>query len=240
MALITEFAPLTIAELPSLSHRLKAEGARFVQVLAVRNSFGVDLVYSFMLDGKLLNYRIPKVGAESAVPSITSDFLNAFVFENEAHDLFGVNITDIAIDFAGKFYALQEPTPMMTSEKVKEHMAKGQAVAKKEADARAAAAAKAAEEAKAKAEAEAKAKEEAEGEKPAAEAKDASAGEKPAADAKDATAPEKPAAAVKETLEKVKETAGKVAKATEKKVSAAAKTVAKKAADAKKAVKGKK
>lgn len=51
---------------------------------------------------------------------------------------------------------------------------------------------------------------------------------------------EKPAAAVKETLEKVKETAGKVAKATEKKVSAAAKTVAKKAADAKKAVKGKK
>ncbi len=35
------------------------------------------------------------------VPSITDLFLEAFVFENEIHDLFGVDIKDIAIDFGG-------------------------------------------------------------------------------------------------------------------------------------------
>ena len=46
------------------------------------------------------------------VPSITGDFLEAFVFENETHDLFGVTIEGIAIDFGGSFYALAQKEPM--------------------------------------------------------------------------------------------------------------------------------
>ena len=46
------------------------------------------------------------------MPSVTDQFLAAFVFENEAHDLFGVDIEGIAIDFGGNFYALAQKEPM--------------------------------------------------------------------------------------------------------------------------------
>ena len=184
MALTTEFIPLTVADLPGKAKELKASGARFVQLLAVRVTLGLDLTYSFMEDGKLVNYRVENVAFTDEVPSITGEYLNAFVFENEVHDLFGANITGIAIDFAGKFYKLTEETPMKFSGESKERLEKGAPAAQKEREARAAAAAKAAEEAKAKAEAEAKAKEE--------EEKKAKAGDKaeaaPAEEKKEAPA----------------------------------------------------
>ena len=39
-------------------------------------------------------------------------FLAAFPFENEAHDLFGLNVTNIAIDFKGGFYKVAMDKPM--------------------------------------------------------------------------------------------------------------------------------
>ncbi len=113
MALVTEFTEIQLADIPEMSKTMKRDGARFVQVLAVKNTVGVDLVYSFMLDNALKNFRVNMVTAEDKVPSITDRFLAAFVFENEAHDLFGVTFTDLAIDFGGKFYSLSENTPML-------------------------------------------------------------------------------------------------------------------------------
>ena len=69
-------------------------------------------IYSFMKDGVLENFTIRGVTQDDAVPSITDRFLAAFVFENEIHDLFGVNVRDIAIDFGGNFYALAQKQPM--------------------------------------------------------------------------------------------------------------------------------
>ncbi|WP_080797392.1 NADH-quinone oxidoreductase subunit C [Arabiibacter massiliensis] len=112
MELRSEFIPLAVEELPALAAEKKAEGARFVQMLAVSTEDGVDLVYSFMKDGLLANHEIKGVKKGTTVPSITGEFLAAFVFENEAHDLFGVDIADIAIDFGGSFYALAQKEPM--------------------------------------------------------------------------------------------------------------------------------
>ena len=222
MTMKSEFIDLPLAELSATSKKLKADGARFVQMLAVRCDFGYDLVYSFMKEDTLLNYRIEKVAATDKVPSITSEFLNAFVFENEAHDLFGVQITDIAIDFGGKFYALSETTPMNVVPGVKAHLAAGAAQVKKEAEARAAAAAKAAEEAKAKAEAEAKAKDAAEAPK-----------EAPKAPAEDLKAPAKPADDKDDTAAKLEEKLKGMDPEKAAKVRAAMEAKAKKAAEAK-------
>jgi ech hydrogenase subunit D len=38
------------------------------------------------------------------LPSISSIYLCAILYENEIHDLFGVQVAGIAIDFKGKFY----------------------------------------------------------------------------------------------------------------------------------------
>lgn len=112
MTLATEFIPLTVEGLPALAAEKKAEGWRFVQLLAVNTDDGIDLIYSFMKDSLLVNYEIKGVQKGTVVPSITDQFLAAFVFENETHDLFGVDIKGIAIDFGGNFYAVSQKEPM--------------------------------------------------------------------------------------------------------------------------------
>lgn len=100
------------SEIHAFSSRKKLQGWRFVQVLAINTDDGVDVMYSFMKDGLLENTKVVGITKEDTIPSITDDFLEAFVFENEIHDLFGVNFSDIAIDFGGAFYSLAIDEPM--------------------------------------------------------------------------------------------------------------------------------
>ncbi|WP_195246421.1 NADH-quinone oxidoreductase subunit C [Collinsella aerofaciens] len=105
---------------------LKGVGARFVQMHAERS---VDdgtyrLVYTFInvraaqeqiaQDG---NYAIENLVVEGIdqcqeIPSISSYYPAVFPFENEAHDLFGLAITDMQIDFKGFFYQVSTAEPM--------------------------------------------------------------------------------------------------------------------------------
>lgn len=140
MTLVQEFFPLTVEGLPALSDEKKADGSRFVQMLCVNTEDGIDMVYSFMKDGVLANYEIKGVKKGTTIPSVTDNFIAAFVFENEAHDLFGVDISNIAIDFEGNFYALAQKEPM-TIVSPEQHAAREKA--KKLAAAKAAKAAKA-------------------------------------------------------------------------------------------------
>ena len=112
MAFVQEFIPLQLDQLHREAAVMKVEGWRFIQTHAVKADDGIDLYYSFMKDGKITNWRIEGVTKEDAVPSITDIFLAAFVFENEARELFGVDMRDIAIDFQGALYAPAESEPM--------------------------------------------------------------------------------------------------------------------------------
>ena len=152
MALATEFVPLQLDRLRDTAHRMKDEGWRFIQTHAAYNEPNVDLYYSFMKDGNVVNYRIEGVTKEDPVPSITDIFLAAFVFENEARELFGVDMRDIAIDFQGGLYAPAETEPMrIISPEQKAQIEK----ARKAAAAKAAKAARASEGAASKADAQA-------------------------------------------------------------------------------------
>lgn len=151
MALVTEFIPLELDRLHSEAETLKTDGWRFIQTHAVNGKDGIDLYYSFMKDGRIANYRIAGVKGDQAVPSITDLFLAAFVFENEARELFGVDMRDIAIDFDGAMYAPAERAPMtFIAPEQKEALEKARKVAA--AKAAKAAAAKAEQESPAKAE----------------------------------------------------------------------------------------
>ena len=137
------FEPLTIEGLLDFSASRKQEGWRFVQILAVNTEAGIDLEYSFMKDGTLVNSKIEGVQKTDVVPSISDDFLEAFVFENEIHELFGVQISDIAIDFEGNFYDLAQNEPMTVispEQKAAREKAKKLEAAKKAKAAKAAAA----------------------------------------------------------------------------------------------------
>lgn len=132
MAFDSKFIPLRLSELHREAAVRKVEGWRFIQTHAVNTDDGIDLYYSFMKDGVIENLRVQGVKDEP-VPSITDMFLAAFVFENEARELFGVNMQDIAIDFHGGLYAPAEQAPMtfMTPEqKAAREKARGAAKAK--------------------------------------------------------------------------------------------------------------
>lgn len=105
---------------------LKGVGARFVQMHAERN---VDdgtyrLVYTFInvraarehiaQDGSyaIENLVVEGIDQYQEIPSISSYYPAVFPFENEAHDLFGLAITDMQIDFKGFFYQVSTAEPM--------------------------------------------------------------------------------------------------------------------------------
>ena len=53
----------------------------------------------------------PPLPEDQEISSITSIFPCAFIYENEMHDLFGIQIKMINIDFEGKLYrtAIEAP-----------------------------------------------------------------------------------------------------------------------------------
>ena len=99
MAIPAQYQEISVEGLPALSERMQTEGHRFVQVLAVNTEAGIDVQYTFMKDGVLEVFTIKGVTPEIPIPSITDRFIAAFVFENEIHDLFGVN-AELLIDHA--------------------------------------------------------------------------------------------------------------------------------------------
>ena len=112
MQLQTQFKTITLEELLPTVQAYRQDSYRFVQILAVTVDDGVDLIYSFMKNAEMVNLKIESVKDTDEVESITFLYLSAFVFENEIHDLFGVTINNIAIDFQGNFYKLNVEKPM--------------------------------------------------------------------------------------------------------------------------------
>ena len=119
----------TTVELDALlSHvqALKGAGARFVQMHAERcvDDGSYRLVYTFInvhaaqehiAQGgsyAIENLVVEGIDQYQEIPSISSYYPAVFPFENEAHDLFGLAITDMQIDFKGFFYQVSTAEPM--------------------------------------------------------------------------------------------------------------------------------
>jgi ech hydrogenase subunit D len=86
---------------------LRSAGWRLVQILCIGQADGAELSYSFGLDLELRHLRL-KAAADAALPSITSLYPGAFLYENEIRDLFGVRIERIRADWHGKVYDVAE------------------------------------------------------------------------------------------------------------------------------------
>ena len=120
------YTTVAIDELLAHVQALKGAVARFVQMHAERcvDDGSYRLVYPFInvraaqeqiaRDG---NYAIENLVVEGIdqyqeIPSISSCYPAVFPFENEVHDLFGLAITDMQIDFKGFFYQVSTAEPM--------------------------------------------------------------------------------------------------------------------------------
>lgn len=110
MPLNQDFRPLTLDKLVETSREYKENGYRLVQLCPkLERDDSITLIYSFGKGADLVNFEIKGIQKDvTEVPSVTELFIAAFVFENEAHDLFGVNIVGNLIDFQGTFYAFAD------------------------------------------------------------------------------------------------------------------------------------
>lgn len=160
------YTAVELDELLSHVQAFKGAGARFVQMHAERcvDDGSYRLVYTFInvraaqeqiaQDGSyaIENLVVEGIDQYQEIPSISSYYPAVFPFENEAHDLFGLAITDMQIDFKGFFYQVSTAEPMSVitpevkaaREKAMKVRAAAEAKARKAAAEKAAAAAAAA------------------------------------------------------------------------------------------------
>ena len=89
---------------------LRTEGYRLVQIGCTDIGGSYEINYSFDKGFQYRNLRLT-VGPETAVPSISGIYWGAFVYENEMHDLFGIPVTGMNIDFKGTFIKTAEKYP---------------------------------------------------------------------------------------------------------------------------------
>jgi len=92
------------------------EGFRLVQIGCTKLADHFQIDYSFDKNYKFYNFRVKLSLTNPELPSISAICLPAFLYENEIHDLFGVNVTNISIDFKGKFYRLEKDAPFSSEQ----------------------------------------------------------------------------------------------------------------------------
>ena len=106
---------ITLDALPEKVRAKKAQGCRLAQISASQLPGQIELTYSFDLNSQLTNLRLSLAGEEPHLPSISSIYLCAVLYENEIHDLFDVQVDGMAIDFKGNFYKTAIKFPFATA-----------------------------------------------------------------------------------------------------------------------------
>ena len=87
------------------------EGYRLVQIGCTREEASFQLDYTFDKDYRFLNLRVTLPAEEARLPSITGIYGCAFTYENEIHDLFGIQVEGNRLDYRGNFYRVPLAAP---------------------------------------------------------------------------------------------------------------------------------
>lgn len=103
---------ITAPELLAEVRNMKAGGYRLGQACATVKPKGFEILYSFDKDHELENLRLVIAEGEK-VESISGEYWLAFIYENEMHDLFGIEFMHNALDFGGNFFRVYAPTPWL-------------------------------------------------------------------------------------------------------------------------------
>jgi len=94
--------PIGMDELVARTAQMKKDGCRLVQIGCAQVGDDFEINYTFEKDFVLTTLRIT-VKQDTVIPSVSGVYWGAFVYENEIHDLFGITVSGINIDFGGRF-----------------------------------------------------------------------------------------------------------------------------------------
>jgi ech hydrogenase subunit D len=105
-----ELRTIEVGDILGAVSKMKNQGYRLVQISPTTIG-GFELNYSFDKDYNFINLRAIVASNDVIVPSVSSIYPNAFLYENEIHDLFGIKISGISLDYKGNFYRMTVKYP---------------------------------------------------------------------------------------------------------------------------------
>ena len=104
-----EIETIGVGDLLTRVEQQKTAGDRLVAISCATVEGTYEITYSFEdRDHRFIHLRVV-VGPGTELPSVTPSYWGAFVYENEIHDLYGITVTGMNIDFGGHFYTTKVP-----------------------------------------------------------------------------------------------------------------------------------
>ena len=99
--MIQNLIEITTDQLLGHAQNMMYEDYRFITVTCVDMADGsFEVTYHFDKNLEMTNYRL-KIKKEEEVPSISKIYFSALLVENEMKELFGLNVTNILVDYGG-------------------------------------------------------------------------------------------------------------------------------------------
>jgi ech hydrogenase subunit D len=98
-----EIVPVDVGNLIGKVEEFRDGGYRLVQINCSKIGDVYEINYSFDKDYVFRNLRIT-ITAATEIPSISGMYWGAFIYENEMHDLFGIQVRGMNIDFKGHLF----------------------------------------------------------------------------------------------------------------------------------------
>ena len=106
-----ETVPIAVEELLPRVKGLRDSGFRLVQIHCVQPSHW-ELNYSFDKGYRLVTLKI-ETAERPDLPSISDFYPSAFLYENEIHELYGIAVSGMSIDFKGHLYEGRQAEPFV-------------------------------------------------------------------------------------------------------------------------------
>ena len=109
--LIQDIEPAVAGDLLAIAQDRKAAGYRLGQACATVAGDELEVLYTFEKDNILKSYKFNIDAKAPGLQSVTAIFPYAFIYENEMHDLFGIEFKNLTLDYHGKYIVLPKPAP---------------------------------------------------------------------------------------------------------------------------------
>ena len=90
--------------------KLKHRDYRLIQICAANAGDGIDITYSFGKEYKMVGLRL-SIMPDDEIVSISDIYAPAYLYENEMHDLFGISVKMMSMDYYGNLYRIKNRAP---------------------------------------------------------------------------------------------------------------------------------
>ena len=90
--------------------KLKHRDYRLIQICAANAGDGYDVTYSFGKEYKMVSLRL-SIMPDDEIVSISDIYAPAYLYENEMHDLFGITVKMMSMDYHGNLYRIKNRAP---------------------------------------------------------------------------------------------------------------------------------